>query len=80
MISGSIGLRLVTFLPKIGFRVGYVPSISHECSGGRCVIGLLGTPEHNPGYFEEQDVPLGQAEHAGPILYISDLRKLPPIP
>ena len=85
MISGLVGFKLplvteVVFLLKIGLRVGYVPSISHDETIGREVNGLSGSPEHNPGYLVEQDVPLGHAEHALPTLYISDRNRLPPIP
>ena len=83
--SGLIGFPFpfvvsVVFLMKIGLRVGNVPSISQGKTGGREVRGPSGSPEHNPGYFKEQVVPLGHAEHAGPTWYISDLKRLPPIP
>ena len=47
--------------------------------GTTVVVEFVGVA-HKPGKSEEQEVPEGQAEHAGPALYISPRMKLPPGP
>ena len=42
-------------------------------TGGLTVTAPVGSPAHRPGCLSEHSVPAGQAEHAGPTLYISDL-------
>ena len=49
-------------------------------TGGRMVSGFSGNPEQRPGYSSEHSVPNGHSAHGSPILYISDLIRLPARP